>query len=362
MSVQVGYGKQFLVGIFLILILFFIIEGFSQIVWYDLQTNCNIKDTYFEKQKQKYSEKLCFDYKNIKWTEENIRRNAPDQHLNTLNINSLGFRGDEFNLDKIDNEYRIMLVGGSTAFGLGSTSDNTTIPAFLEKKFNSELNLDVNVINAGIIAASSREEVFHIENDLVDMKPDLILVFDGYNDSFNVKLTEVDTNTEYAGEIEKNELELFVKKYFKFLALPNVIYQYTHDYTQISYLNDDVKRENSEKWVSRWNKVCDISEERDFKLIIIIQPMLGTSDREMNNIEKKIFESPKHQKTVELLNTLANSMGKLKCDSVDLRNTFDSIDTQIYFSSVHTGDFGNKIIADKIYERILPTVLDDISN
>ena len=362
MSVQVSYKKQTLFGIFLILVLFFMLEGISQILWYDIQNNCNINETYFENLKQEYSEKLCFDYTNLEYSEENIRRNVPNQNLNTLNINSLGFRGDEIDLEKWSKEYKIMVVGGSTTFGLGSTSDKTTMPFLLEKKIKNELDLDVTVINAGIIAASSREEVFYIVNDLADMKPDLVLVFDGYNDSFNIKLSEVDTNNEYAGEIEKNNLELFVKKYFKFLALPNVIYQHTHDYVQIYNLNDEMKRENSEKWVSRWNKVCDIAEEKDFKLIVTIQPILGTSDREINHIEKKIFESPKHQKTLQMLNGLVNSMGDLKCDSIDLTNTFDGVDTQIYFSSVHTGDFGNKIIADKIYEKILPTILLDNSN
>ena len=360
MSVQVSYKKQGLFVIMMLVILFLVVEGVSQILWYDIQNNCKIHERYFADVKDEYAEKLCFDYKHLEYTSENIRRNLPDQHLNTLNINSLGFRGSEVDLEKIDNKYRIMMVGGSTTFGLGATSDNTTIPALLEKKINEETDFNVNVINAGIIAASSREEVFYITNDLINFNPDLILVFDGYNDSFNVKLTEVDDSMTYQGEIEKSDLELFVKKYFKFLAIPNVIYQYTHDYTQIAYLTEKIQKENSQKWVERWNKMCQISEEKDFELMITVQPMLGTSDREMSNIEEEIFKSSKHQKTVELLNKLGNSLKELECDSIDLRETFNGINQQVFFSSVHTGDFGNKIIAEKIYEKILPVMIKDI--
>lgn len=361
MSVQVSYKKQFLFGVALIIILFLAIEGVSQILWYDIQNTCKLKDTYFANVSQDFAEKLCFDYSNLEYTEDNIRRNLPNQHLNTVNINSFGFRGAELNLDKIDNEYLIIMVGGSTTFGLGATSDVTTIPAFLEKKINDELDFDVSVINAGVIAASSREEVFYVENDLINFEPDLVLIFDGYNDSFNVKTSEVDKNSEYQGEIKKNDVELVIKKYFKFLAFPNVIYQYTHDYVQIYYLTDDVQKENSQKWLDRWNNICHISKEKDFELIVTVQPMVGTSDREMHDVEKKFLASPKHQKTIELLNRLGDSIDGLECNSIDLRDTFDGINQHVYFSSVHTGDFGNKIIAEKIYEKILPIILKDIS-
>ncbi len=44
------------------------------------------------------------------------------------NLNSLGFRGSEFSEIKPPDTYRIFMVGGSTMFGSGATSDETTIP------------------------------------------------------------------------------------------------------------------------------------------------------------------------------------------------------------------------------------------
>ena len=46
--------------------------------------------------------------------------------------------------------------------------------------------------------------------------------------------------------------------------------------------------------------------------------------------------------------------------SADLRNTFDNMNTPIYHDGGHMSDFGNKIIAEKIYEKILPIVIEDI--
>jgi hypothetical protein len=45
-----------------------------------------------------------------------------------------------------------------------------------------------------------------------------------------------------------------------------------------------------------------------------------------------------------------------------LRNVFDSFSETIFYDSGHVGDFGNEIIAEKIYEKIIPIVIKDIPN
>ena len=49
------------------------------------------------------------------------------------NFNIHGFRGDEFSEIKPPNTYRIFMVGGSTLFGSGESSDDATIPGILQK-------------------------------------------------------------------------------------------------------------------------------------------------------------------------------------------------------------------------------------
>ena len=50
------------------------------------------------------------------------------------------------------------------------------------------------------------------------------------------------------------------------------------------------------------------------------------------------------------------------CTNVfDFRNTFDGMDeTHIYFDVGHMSDFGNEVVAEKIFEKILPIVIQDI--
>lgn len=356
MSVQVSYKKQAVLGILLIIILFSVIEGVAQVIWYNLQNiSCNIKETYFENTSPELIDKICFDYHNIEYTTENIRRNLPNQDLNTFSTNSFGFRGAEVDIEKVESEYRIIMVGGSTIFGFGSTNNDTTIPVFLENKLNDVLDMDVTVINAGVMAANSREEVFLVKNDLVKFNPDLIIVLDGYNDSFNIKLSDVEVNEDYR-RYDKDEFKETLKNYVEFIALPNLIYQYTRDYMQIQYLTEDVKNANTQKWLERWNDVCQFSKQNDFELFVMLQPMIGTSDREIHAVEKKVLEEPRTKKTLQLLNSLGNSLDKLECQSSDLRNTFDGINEQVFFDMVHSGDFGNEIIAERIFTEISPLI------
>ena len=107
----------------------------------------------------------------------------PDQYFQTININSHGFRGAEFSQIKSDDTYRIFIVGGSTAFGTGSTSDSTTIPGFLQDKFDTNpLPKKIEVINAGISGLFSGTEVGLIKQQILDFEPDMLVIYDGWND------------------------------------------------------------------------------------------------------------------------------------------------------------------------------------
>jgi len=360
MSVQVSYKKQFVLGLLLLVVLFSVIEGVSQIIWYNMQNECSLEKNYFENYSKESRKKLCSDYKNLKYDEGVIRKNAPNQKFDTFNINSLGFRGMEIQRDKEPEEYRIIMVGGSTTFGLGAPNDSETIPAYLQNMFQDKFGTRIKVINAGVIAASSAQEVYYVKKELIQLKPDLIIAFDGYNDAFNVQLSEVDENTKYEKLEKRTLVEKIGKQYFSQFAFPNVIYQNIHDSMQIQYLTEEVKKENTQKWLNRWNEVCQISKDNGSELLVIVQPMIGTSDRKLIHAEQKIYDEPKTKKVIEFLNALGDSIDRLECNSADLRHTFDDVNGQVFFSAVHTGSFGNKIIAEKIYEQSLPIIQKDL--
>ena len=180
MSVQVSYKKQTALGIIGILIIFLVIEVAAN-VWWITQINCEFENSeIFSNMIDDKKRQLCVDLYEVKTSGNEM---IPNQSSETININSHGFRGEEFSETKAVGVYRIVMLGGSTMFGTGATSDNTTIPGYMNEIFeqrNSEMN--IQIINAGIQAADSNSELNLIKNKLLKFSPDMIILYDGWND------------------------------------------------------------------------------------------------------------------------------------------------------------------------------------
>lgn len=104
-----------------------------------------------------------------------IYSNLPDHQTSYFRINRMGFRGQE--TERVHGpRKRIVLVGGSTAFGTGLDKDSETFAGQLEELLHAE------VINGAVIGHSSGQELAFLLMNLVDLQPDLVLALDGWND------------------------------------------------------------------------------------------------------------------------------------------------------------------------------------
>ena len=94
----------------------------------------------------------------------------------------------DFNLKsppvKKQNEFRIILVGGSGAMGMGAQSNEKMFYKLLEKKINNELNLDkkVRVINLSMAGSVLFQNFITLNKWAHSLNPDLIICYNGYND------------------------------------------------------------------------------------------------------------------------------------------------------------------------------------
>ena len=103
-------------------------------------------------------------------------RNLPNQRDPWFTTDSRGYRGA--GVDGSASTTRIVLVGGSAAFGTGALSDAETLAAALERRFEG-----VQAINAAVNGHVSTDELTLLEKELLDLDPSLILALDGFNDS-----------------------------------------------------------------------------------------------------------------------------------------------------------------------------------
>ena len=269
-----------------------------------------------------YSEGLLTDEKNILEVENIFEQNPKQATIDvlrnfsggsksdTININSLGFRGDEFSKTKPDKTYRIFMLGGSPMFGYGATSDEATIPGFTQKKIDEkDFGFDIEVINSGSQAADSNKELKLVEKRLVTFSPDLIIIYDGWNDlRSNVSPTELKEN---------------------------------------------------------WKAICEIGKKNNFDVIISLQPIAGFGDKTLTKQESEWVKAGKSYSKKPLIESLsayqdyAKNLSEINTctKTIDLRNVFDNESETIYSDQGHVYDKGNTIVAKSLYNAIFPIIL-----
>jgi lysophospholipase L1-like esterase len=99
-----------------------------------------------------------------------------------ISINSQGFRGKEIPQEK-GNAYRIVALGESTTFGITLNAEDRPWPELLEQMIREQLKprQPVEVINASIAGLSLRHNLLRLPEDILPLKPDMIISYHGVN-------------------------------------------------------------------------------------------------------------------------------------------------------------------------------------
>lgn len=357
--------KKGLLGILFLIFIFGGFEIFSQVYYLNELETCGFTESeIFENVPESTLDEMCSLQFSIKVPSEPTQENIPNQHNEYVNINSFGFRGVEISKEKPENVYRIIMLGGSTLFGYGASSDETTIPGFLQKKFETtDSDFKVEVINAGSSGAYSKTETLYVKHKLLDFDPDLIIVYDGWNDS-RIPYTSHIGERGLAGQLYDSVNHL--QSIFPYYKTPIVIREIGRDL--ISAEEDTIATRidaNLDKkvilWKERWNESCLLAQKNDIKTLITIQPMLGTGDRIVTKSEKStsgllqndFMQLPLYQlqKFVDVLPELTNCT-----NTADLTHVFDGHNEPIFLDLGHVGEQGSMLISEKIYELVLPII------
>ena len=310
MSVQVSYKKQTLLGIIGLLIIFVVIEGIAN-VWWITQINCEFEENeIFMNMNEETKRQLCVDLYEVKTLGDEL---IPNQQSNSITINSLGFRGDEFSSEKPDDVYRIFMLGGSTMFGHGATSDQTTIPGYVQQFFqNHEDKFRIEIINGGIQGADSYAELKLTETKLLSYSPDMVIVYDGWN---------------------------------------------------------DLREENTAETIrDNWNLICEIGQQNNFDVIIALQPIAGFGNKMLTEQEAKYAKFGTNYNDTPLISSLSeyekytSNLNDLEncTSSINLRTVFDDESSPIYWDQGHVSDNGNNIVAEALFDEILEFIPRDL--
>ena len=372
MSVQVSYKKQIVFYALLLIIVLIAFEMMSQGIAkphvYDGCVNRLEGSGIYPTVSKSDLKELCKNYyeTNVFMSDDrSIIIQFPSQYSKSVNINSIGLRGPEIEHKQLD-VTRILMLGGSTTFGWYALDDNGTIPHYLQKKLNQDQK-KFEVINAGHLSAASAFETKFLKENL-NLEPDIVIVYDGHNDM----TTPLSIDTPES----KMQLQMLFKHVDSIFYSPRLVEKILHEIesnillqTQnktnaatVDYTEEDyVKR--ADRWEENWSKTCDELASKDLKIIIFLQPILGSDNKDMTNYQTRAMHEGS-MKSLDHYYLFKEKIPKINehCTNVvDISNVFHDVDVPVFADPMHTGNYGNEIVADRIYEKILPIVLDDLS-
>jgi hypothetical protein len=315
-----------------------------------------------------------------------IRLFNRDNYLleNCVKNNSIGFRTYEFAQKKKD-ELRIILIGGSTAWGSGSSSNETNISGYLEQMINDNKKLlgtktHAKVFNLSQVLSTITQDILSLTFYASELEPDIAISFCGWNEAItNYKLDEKKLNKHkffYMTDMENWEPTHLPKTRRKILK--NLLGRWFIDNLKILsvFLNkgrnfditDKVSKnlkQNSEVTVNNFNILEKISKGFNFKVIHFLQPNLYRKSYpteselkvlELYNDHRPIHGGKKFGKFLENTNIyefICNESTKKSLNVVSLLDIFKKEKRSVFYTLVHLNDLGYKLIAEEIYKNLL---------
>jgi hypothetical protein len=267
-------------------------------------------------------------------------------------------------LPKPEGVCRIFVTGGSTAFGSGAPSNETTVAGYLQALLNERLPLkgveSFEVTTAASPAWASTHERIFIENRLSEFDPDLVVSFSGNNDV-------------HAGERAQNVLWYRSNADAHYWDLLSRIYAET-DYGPVAeFVPEEPGPVDAALVSARLVKNVRLSAYAlrlvGAAYLFALQPNLFVTAKPFAPVEKKYAERydfddterpwdnviEYHRRTYARVREELSRVDEPNFGFVDLSGVFDELDanTVVFLDKFHFGDRGNEQIARALYPHVV---------
>lgn len=276
-----------------------------------------------------------------------------------------------------NNAKKVFMLGGSTTFGTG-VDDQNTIPSLLQKKLGNKFD----VYNFGESAYISVQETNYLLEKLSEGDiPDVVIFYDGFNDGY-ASLYSPGFPRE-PGYIRASLNESNRIQNLSFLDSIFGIIKRTHWGSLLNYIvygqsvvpqskpfskewDKTIDNKNVSKnikktldyWLHNVRQIRAIGKEYGFKTYFFWQPNALSGSKKLNQQEKIIVDSNSVTKKAHTIFEDLYLASSKKLKSKESLGVYfmgdifkDELET-LYIDYVHLNKYGNKLIANKIFEVI----------
>lgn len=283
--------------------------------------------------------------------------------------------------------YRIIVLGGSTVMGDGVPVPADNLPACIRRAIEEHIprSKRLEVINAGVGGYDSSNEFLYLISELINYEPDLVIVYDGWNDeaysnrdlakrpnapnSLKLKVQydydeRLNASYEFGGSfaIFAEGTLVSIRKALAhtgiglpiMIALDRVLAQKKEVEPAAPYNPSSITRyrENLEN-------ILLIAEKHSAGVALFLQPIIGVDDKPYT--PEELSTPISDMKTRKLFYADASAMfSNLKkryfrpgstCIE-DMSKIFDHTRETVYADSGHIQRRGNEIVARKIVQKL----------
>ena len=284
-------------------------------------------------------------------------------------LNELGYRGKAPSAEKAAGEYRIFMLGGSTVF-----SGEPPIAVLLERFLREDGREGVSVYNFGVVSSVSGMELARILYEVVDLSPDMVVVYNGSNDIMlplthdprpgnpfnfivyeNNPLLESDIRSYPALSLllyGSNLARYFVSSYFmeRFIPLDEVR-------AEVGWGSDSWREAIADAYVGRMVKAKKLCEGFGVRFIGFMQPLVYFKDRPAPEEQTEHFRPQRKAHAVAVRRLIRDKIALLPAEDrvavIDLTDVFDETAEQVFTDHTHTNQEGKEIVASAMCRHII---------
>jgi hypothetical protein len=301
---------------------------------------------------------------------------SPDIELPTISTNSIGFRDGPIEKRK-PGERRVLILGGSTAWGLGASSNEHTVASTLESLLNEGTEGHVyRVMSGAYLGWQSRNELIALMEYHDRFDPDFVIVLTGYNDLYSLTFgrdRELHMRPEsrmLANAVDKSLRPMSTARAIRKVAGSLGIWRiivYFKERAALGTPKGGTVRYEAEvanrvipDIVDRYVSMASYAQRHGSELIIAVQPDIFTSGKPLAEqeagVRQRFTERWEHiaetyaKYRSDLYGQLQESLASGGTKVIDL--ALDTVDAPVFLDACHLNDHGYLQLGRSILEGI----------
>jgi lysophospholipase L1-like esterase len=257
-------------------------------------------------------------------------------------------------------------LGGSTVF-----DGNPSIPVIIQDEFIKNGFNQVKVFNYGVVSSVSSMELARIIFEVLDCKPDLIIMYNGANDmmapfywdprpGYPYNFLVYENNPLAKRDVQKLAFTLFSYSYTAKLIgwnfFTNKLLGFERVRKEASYNTDEWRDRIAEIYVNNIIKADKTAKAFGSDFIAFLQPMVYFKDT-LSSSESGLLDKSaiKHNISMraKILSRIAEGKALVGLKFEDLSDIFDHRQEAVFTDFVHVTPQGRSIVAKAIFEYIV---------